>query len=122
VRAEAVDVKEGTTGGEIRNNVFDGTGLIESQAGWPTSWVIIQGNGYHVDGNRGAHTIVSGYRVTYHGSVATGQNNTFSGNTADVGGADYGFAIDTPGSFGNVVSCNNVVVNASRGFASVPCQ
>jgi uncharacterized protein YjdB len=122
VRAEAVDVKEGTTGGEIRNNVFDGTGLIESQAGWPTSWVIIQGNGYHVDGNRGAHTIVSGYRVTYHGSVATGQNNTFSGNTADVGGAAYGFAVDTPGSFGNVVSCNNVVVNASRGFASVPCQ
>jgi uncharacterized protein YjdB len=122
VRAEAVDVKEGTTGGEIRNNVFDGTGLVESQAGWPTSWVIIQGNGYHIDGNRGANTIVSGYRVTYHGTVATGQNNTFSGNTADVGGAAYGFAIDTPGSFGNVVQCNNIVLNASRGFASVACQ
>jgi uncharacterized protein YjdB len=122
VRAEAVDVKEGTVGGEIRNNVFDGTGLIESQSGWPTSWVIIQGNGYHVDGNRGANTIVSGYRVTYHGTVGTGHDNTFSGNTADVGGAPYGFAVDTPDSFGNVVSCNNVVINASRGFASVPCQ
>jgi hypothetical protein len=122
VRAEHVDVKEGTVGGVIRNNVFDGTGLVESEPGWPTSWVMITGNGYHVEGNRGAHTIVSGYRAAYHGTVGSGHDNTFSGNTADVGGAPYGFAIDTPASFGNVVSCNNVVVNASRGFATTACQ
>ena len=121
VRAEHVDVKEGSTGGEIRNNTFDGRGLIESQNGWPTSWVIIQGNGYHIDNNTGTNTIASGYRVIVH-YQGNGMDNIFSGNTANVGGASYGFAIETPASNDNVVRCNNVVVGASRGFANVACQ
>jgi hypothetical protein len=121
VRAEMVEGKEGTTGGIIRNNVFDGTGMIESQAGWPSSWVMIEGNKYHVTGNRGTNTIISGYRVTavYSGN---GMGNIFTGNTADVRGAKYGFAFDTPSSNGNIATCDNVVLNASIGFGNQACK
>ena len=127
VRAEHIDVKEGTVGGEIKNNTFDGRGMIESQgtgiSGWPNSWVIIQGDGYHIHNNTGSTAIAAGFRVVTHGTVGTGSNNSFSSNVANVGGAPYGFLIQTGSSTdGNSVMCSNSVTNASTGLANVGCQ
>lgn len=127
VRAEHVDAKEGTVGGIIRNNTFDGRGMIESQgsgeSGWPNSWVILQGVGYHVSNNTGSNAISAGFRVVTHGTVETGLDNNFSGNTFDVNGAPYGFLIQTGSSaLGNVVRCDNAVSNATKGLANVSCQ
>ena len=124
VRAEHINVKEGTVGGEIRNNTFNGAGMVESQPGWPTPHgSSSRGNGYHIDNNTGITTIVSGYRVVTHGTVATGMRNIFSGNTANVAGAPYGFLIQTGSSTdGNAVMCSNSVSGAATGLANVGCQ
>lgn len=129
VRAEHVDLKEGTTGGEVRNNTFDGRGMVMSQgsglSGYPASWVIIRGNSYSVHDNTGTTALVAGFRVNNETNTgwAWGKNNVFSSNTANVSGAPYGFLIQTGStSAGNVVRCSNSVSNASTGFASVPCQ
>ena len=39
--AENIDIKEGTTGGKIIGNQFDGTGMVESAA---TGWINVKGN------------------------------------------------------------------------------
>jgi hypothetical protein len=129
VRAEHIDIKEGTTGGIIRNNTFNGAGMVESQgsgeSGWPNSWVILQGVGYRVENNTGSNALSAGFRVITHGTVMTGLDNTFTNNSFDVGGAAYGFLIQTGSGSngnGNVVSCSNSVRNASKGLANVACQ
>ena len=129
VRAEHIDAKEGTTGGIIRNNTFNGAGMIESQgsgiSGWPNSWVILQGVGYHVENNTGSNALAAGFRVVTHGTVMTGLDNSFSNNSFDVNGAPYGFLIQTGSGSngnGNVVSCDNSVRDATQGLANVACR
>jgi hypothetical protein len=127
VRAEHIDIKEGTHGGLIRGNTFNGSGMIESQgsgvSGWPNSWVILQGVGYRVEGNTGSNAISAGFRVVTHGTEETGLDNTFSGNSFDVGGAPYGFLLQAGSSTStNVVSCDNSVTNASQGLSNVGCH
>ena len=129
VRAEHIDAKEGTTGGIIRNNTFNGAGMVESQgsgiSGWPNSWVILQGVGYHVENNTGSNALAAGFRVVTHGTVMTGLNNSFSNNSFDVNGAPYGFLIQTGSGSdgnGNVVSCDNSVRDATQGMANVACR
>jgi len=129
VRAEHIDAKEGTHGGIIRNNTFNGAGMVESQgsgdSGWPNSWVILQGVGYHVTGNTGTNALAAGFRVVTHGTVETGLDNVFSGNSFNVNGAHYGFLIQTGSGNngnGNVVSCSNSVQGATVGLANVACQ
>ena len=127
VRAEHIDAKEGTHNGIIRNNTFNGTGMVESEgsgeSGWPNSWVILQGIGYQVYNNTGSHALSAGFRVVTHGSVETGTGNVFYNNNFDVSGAAYGFLIQTGSSSqGNVVQCNNTVENASKSMSNVACQ
>ena len=116
ITAEEVDIKEGTTGGLVQGNTFNGIGMIASAA---SSWVNVKGNGYAISQNTGAsstkngfsnHVIVSGW----------GNNNTFSENVANVLASGYGFWID-PSSSGNVVKCDNQVTNAASGFANRVC-
>lgn len=52
IRSEAIDVKEGTSGGLIQGNTFDGRGLVRSKS-WVNSLVELKGNGYTVSGNSG---------------------------------------------------------------------
>jgi hypothetical protein len=118
VRAENIDIKEGTTGGEIRGNVLNGLGLAQNS--YTNSWLLITGSGYSVHDNSGTNAPPYGYRVSKY-LTAWGNNNTLRANTADMTGGLYGFEINT-GSTGNVVGCDNVVVNAQQGFANVPCQ
>lgn len=50
--AEGIDIKEGTTGGEIRNNTLDGAGINASAA---TSLINVKGNSYLLTGNTFSH-------------------------------------------------------------------
>jgi hypothetical protein len=124
VRAEHVDAKEGTTGGVIRHNVFNGAGMVRSQSWGPGSWVAVEGNGYRVYGNTGSTTIISGFRVEQNGPVpaASGQGNIFSQNIMDVTGAPYGFQFLTSPADGNVATCDNVLTNARTFSTSGACK
>ena len=57
--AESIDIKEGTTGGIMEDNVFDGAGM----RGDADSWVNIKGNGWVVRDNRGTSSRGSGFEV-----------------------------------------------------------
>jgi hypothetical protein len=116
VRAESLDLKEGTTGGEVRGNTFDGNGM--SGANFADSWIDAKGNGYRITGNRGTTSLLDGFQ-THVAVSGWGNNNVFSGNTADVRAAGFGFNVNS-GTSGTVVCSNNTVTNAGRGAANVP--
>jgi hypothetical protein len=109
--AEAIDIKEGTTGGLIEANSFDGTG---STAG---AWVDVKGNDWVVRENRGTASTADGFR-TSAAAPTWGVGAVFSGNIADVRGPGYGFNL-RPGS---TLRCDNVVTGAGRGYANVSCS
>ena len=118
VRAEHVDVKEGTTGGIIRGNRFNGAGMVQSRF-WVDSWMEIKGNDYQILENEGTDAITDGFQVI---SVVGGwgNGNVLRRNIADVQAPGFGIRIAS-GS-GNLVGCDNVVTAAGAGFASVSCK
>lgn len=131
VSAEAVDVKEGTTGGQVIGNVMDGELLAHSgitdRFKDADSWVDIKGNDYLISGNTGVHSLLTGYETHRRNMIKKGLGdwglrNEFTGNSADVQapvGPDpsRGFFIHDPSTSANIVRCNNVVSNAAT-FAS----
>ena len=119
VRAEHLDLKEGTTGGEVRGNTFDGTGM--SGENFADSWIDVKGNGYRITSNTGSHALLDGFQ-THIQVTGWGRDNVFSANTADVGASGFGFKItkDGSGTAGNVVCSNNTVTNAGSGVANIP--
>jgi hypothetical protein len=115
--AEAVDIKEGTTGGTLRGNSFDGTAMVETD-----SWVDVKGNGWTIEGNTGTAAPQDGFQV--HEVVdGWGQGNVFSGNTSTVDGS--GYAIDVAGPRGlrdnTEVRCDNSVQGAGKGLSNITC-
>ncbi|WP_407703916.1 right-handed parallel beta-helix repeat-containing protein [Streptomyces smaragdinus] len=84
VGGENIDIKEGTTGGLIRGNTFDGSGL--TGANYDDSWVDVKGNGYTVENNRGVHTTNDGFQ-THSQYPGWGCGTVFRDNTADLTGA-----------------------------------
>src|SRR5262249_17508143 len=56
--SEAVDIKEGTTGGFVVDNTFDGAGMTGAD-----SWVDVKGNNYLVQGNTGTDAPVNGMQT-----------------------------------------------------------
>ncbi|WP_157433011.1 right-handed parallel beta-helix repeat-containing protein [Actinomadura rifamycini] len=101
--AEAVDVKEGTSGGRIAGNAFDGT---ELSGGFNDSWVDVKGNGYVVEDNRGAKTGADGFQ-THEEYKGWGTRNVFRRNVIALGDAKgVGIRLD---SAGNAVACDNRV-------------
>ncbi len=117
VRAEHIDVKEGTKRGLIQGNHFDGRGMVRSQT-WVDSWVEIKGNEYTVTGNTGAVSLRDGFQA-YEALSGWGWNNTFSDNVADVQSTGYGFRVDN--NRGHVVRCSNQVTNAASGAWNIAC-
>jgi hypothetical protein len=113
--AESVDIKEGTTGGKLLDNSFDGTGMVESGA---DSWVDVKGNSWTIDGNRGVGSVNDGFQ-THQILDGWGDRNVFSNNTATVNGPGYGFHLAP--ALNNVVECNNVVTGAARGTSNISC-
>jgi hypothetical protein len=114
--AENVDIKEGTTGGTIVGNTFDGTGMVASAA---TAWVNVKGNGWMILDNTGVNTIGDGFQVhqVYDG---WGLGNVFRGNKAAVHGTGYGIYVQSQ-DLRATVACSNVVTGGAQ-LSNVSCQ
>lgn len=125
VAAECIDVKEGTTGGVIRGNNFDATGITGANSA--DSWIDVKGNGYLIDGNTGFNPGGSIFKDGYQVHVAVsgwGNDNVFKNNNCTVNAAGYGFTVQLSGSngtsSGNKVFANNTVNGAASGVANIP--
>ena len=125
ISAECIDVKEGTTGGIIRENNFDASGITGANSG--DSWIDVKGNYTLIENNIGTNPGSSifkdGYQV--HCAVAGwGNYNEFKNNHCTVNAAGYGFNIQLSGSngttTGNKVYTNNIVTGAASGAANIP--
>jgi hypothetical protein len=125
ISAECIDIKEGTTGGIIRANYFDATGITGANSA--DSWIDVKGNRYVIEGNTGLNppgsVLLDGYQV--HVAVGGwGNDNEFRGNNCAVNAAGYGFLIkltSTSGTAtGNKVYSNNVVTGAASGVSNIP--
>ncbi|MFC1431103.1 hypothetical protein ACEZDB_10620 [Streptacidiphilus sp. N1-3] len=113
--AENVDIKEGTTGGFILDNTFNGDGITTDGG---SAWINVKGNGYLIQGNTGRSSPKDGFQ-THEIIKGWGTGNTFKDNTANVEGPGYGFHL-TP-VLGNKVTCDNKVQGAGQGLSNVPC-
>jgi hypothetical protein len=112
--AESVDIKEGTTGGVVAGNTFDGARLTGAD-----SWVDVKGNGWLIAGNAGRTSPKDGFQT--HVVVAGwGNDNTFADNVADLdGGSGVGYYLHEQ--LSNKVDCNNKTAGAAGGLSNDPC-
>jgi hypothetical protein len=124
VAAECIDVKEGTTGGIIRFNVFDATGITGANSA--DSWIDVKGNAWTIADNKGINTAGSilqdGYQV--HCAVdGWGCYNVFANNTCTVNAPGFGINISLSSSngkaVGNKVYRNNKVEGAAKGLTNI---
>jgi len=113
--AEAIDIKEGTTGGSIIGNTFDGASLSGSHA---DSWVDVKGNGWLIKGNTGRNSREDGFQ-THEVVDGWGSGNVFTANVAEVNGPGWGFHFAPVND--NKVTCDNRVTGAAKGLANVDC-
>lgn len=113
--AEAIDIKEGTTGGLVQGNEFDGSAMT----GDADSWVDVKGNDWTIQDNTGRTSPGDGFQ-THEIVDGWGTGNQFTGNRARVDGPGFGFSL-TP-QLGNVVACDNEVSGAEQGDANVDCE
>ena len=114
--AENIDIKEGTTGGQIIGNALSGDGISPAGA---SSWVNVKGNDWTIVGNVGLHSPKDGFQVhrVYSG---WGYRNSFHGNRAVVDGPGFGIYVQFS-SLATVVGCDNVAVGAARGLSNARC-
>jgi hypothetical protein len=115
--AENIDIKEGTSGGKIIGNRFNGTGMVESAA---TGWINVKGNDWTIQGNTGMDSVENGYQV-HQVYAGWGIGNVFTANQARVNGPGYGIYVQNK-RLQTVVACNNVVTAAGSGFSTVTCS
>lgn len=114
--AQSVDIKEGSSDGEVRGNSFNGSAMTDEH--YADSWVDVKGNNYLFEANRGVDALNDGYQT--HGDLeGWGQDNRFVANVSDVYGPGYGFKIHR--SSRAVVACNNVVRGAALGLSNIAC-
>ncbi|MEV5954136.1 right-handed parallel beta-helix repeat-containing protein [Streptomyces sp. NPDC051987] len=114
--AESVDIKEGTTGGSLIGNTFDGADL---SGGHNDSWVDVKGNDWLIKGNVGRHSLEDGFQ-THQILDGWGTGNVFQGNIAQVDGPGYGFHFAPVEK--NKVTCDNKTTDAAKGLANVACS
>jgi len=132
IRSENIDIKEGTIGGEISNNVFNGLGCNGNNSA--DKYVDIKGDYYTIKCNTGqgnSISILNGFEVninkitTKNGLVVNknfGDYNIFVNNTLDMTGTT-GHAIfvnSYSGVIHNTVCSNNTVINATSGLCNLP--
>ncbi|MEO3924287.1 cellulose binding domain-containing protein [Micromonosporaceae bacterium B7E4] len=124
VTAEHIDVKEGTVGGVIRGNSFDGQGLSGQNSA--DSWVDLKGTGYVVEENVGTYappgTFANGYE-THHPVAGAGCGNVWRRNSSDLGGVGR-WAVNVTSTSKcagnlNVVYASNTVTNATGGLTNI---
>ncbi|GAA4876650.1 cellulose binding domain-containing protein [Kitasatospora terrestris] len=129
VAAELIDVKEGTTGGTIRGNTFDGRGISGQNSA--DSWVDVKGVDYLIENNTGTFaapgTFANGYE-THNPSTtpafANGCGNTWRGNRSDLGGVGaYAIKVTSVSACAgrpNTVYASNTATGAVSGLTNVP--
>jgi hypothetical protein len=125
ITAECIDVKEGTTGGLIKGNYFDATGITGANSA--DSWIDVKGNYYVIDENSGfnpgGNIFTDGYQVNVAVS-GWGSYNEFKNNKCTVNASGYGFNIRLSSSngtaVGNKVYSNNIVTGAAKGISNIP--
>lgn len=113
--AEAVDLKEGTTGGVVEGNQFDGSGLVEAD-----SWLDAKGNDWRIVGNEGRRTPLDGFQ-THDVEDGWGTGNVFAGNTGSLDD-DEGFLVALRPVNENVVECSNRVTGGTGELSNVDCR
>ncbi|CAI3803261.1 right-handed parallel beta-helix repeat-containing protein [Pseudarthrobacter sp. MM222] len=112
--AESVDIKEGTSGGILRDNKFDGSKIADAD-----SWVDVKGNGWTIDNNFGRNAPVDGFQ-THEILDGWGTGNVFRNNTAEVNGPGFGYSLKPVRD--NVVECSNKASQAGKGLSNEPCK
>jgi len=113
--SESVDIKEGTTGGAVLRNRFDGSTMTAAD-----SWVDVKGNEWLVADNTGTGTPKDGMQ-THRILDGWGARNTFTRNTIDVDGPGLGIYIHDPRDTANVVRCDNRTSTGAAVTSSIPC-
>ncbi|MEC4019742.1 right-handed parallel beta-helix repeat-containing protein [Streptomyces sp. H27-D2] len=119
VGGEAVDIKEGTTGGLVSGNTFDGKG--QTGVHFDDSWIDVKGNRYVIENNTGKNTLNNGYEV-HTQDPGWGCDTVFRGNRSDLNGAsgsgryainvfNYSSSCKTTVSSSNTVSGGKGLVN-----------
>jgi len=116
VAAESIDIKEGTTGGRIENNTFDGKGM--SGDNYADSWIDVKGNGYLLKGNVGNTSLLDGFQV-HQALDDWGNDNDFQGNQIS-GVPGYGISV-VSGVTGNIVRCDNTI-SGGKGLSNIACS
>lgn len=112
--AECVDIKEGTSGGIVRDNRFDGSLIVGAD-----SWVDVKGNGWTIENNSGRNSPLDGFQ-THEIVDGWGTGNVFRNNSADVNGPGFGYSLKPV--LGNVVECSNRASQAGKGVSNEPCK
>jgi len=124
VTAECIDVKEGSTGGIIRGNDFNSTGITGANSG--DSWMDVKGNGYLIENNTGFNptgsVLKDGYQV--HCAVdGWGNYNIFKNNISEINVDGYGINVVLKSSkgnaVGNVIYKNNVMKGLNKNIANI---
>jgi hypothetical protein len=122
IGSENIDIKEGTTGGYVAFNTFNGKGLNGVNSG--DSWIDVKGNKYKIECNTGVYTTNDGFQT--HILVAGwGDYNSFSNNTLTINSTGYGINVQTSsGSVGstapnNIVCSNNTATGATKGLTNL---
>jgi hypothetical protein len=113
--AEGVDIKEGTTGGALVDNVFTNAGYSGANSG--DSWVDVKGNGYVISGNSGSGTRTDAFQV-HQAAPGWGNNTVFSGNTPVANVPGYLVNVG-PHVTGTVVACQ--ATGAALGLSNIAC-
>jgi len=128
IAAEHIDIKEGTTGGQVIGNVFDGCGLTGKNSG--DSWVDAKGSDYLFVGNVGTYrpsegsVFTHGYETHEQYNLGYGCGNVFRGNLSHLAGVG-GYAVnvtnqDRCAGNPNVVYNSNLVFDAVEGLTNIP--
>jgi hypothetical protein len=124
VAAEHVDVKEGTVGGVIRGNTWNGQGIAGQNSA--DSWLDVKGSNYLIENNTGTFStpgvFANGYE-THNPTAGSGCGNVWRNNRSDLGGAGA-WAINVTSTSKcagnlNVVYASNTVTNAKSGLTNI---
>ncbi len=120
--AESVDIKEGTTGGIIVGNRFEGSAMTGEYA---DSFIDVKGNNYIIKGNAGKIAVNSQnvsyqldayqHHVVYDGY---GNHNLFETNTVTGVVPGYVVYLMSKG-IGNVVMCDNKALTKAKGVTNI---
>lgn len=121
ITAENIDIKEGTKGGLIKGNQFNGTGLQGMNGG--DSWIDVKGNNYIIEDNIGNNSILDGFQTHIQQPGGYGNYNIFRNNILNVNGPGYGIKVQTSNANGtaynNTVCSNNTVTGSASGLTNV---